>query len=518
MGLCLTSLPQELVINIIANVDDQISLYNLAKCSRLLYDLSLPYLYRNVNVLCGRHNEEIEDMYCQHSALYAFTCQVLQWPQRASFVKSLTLSGHVELVTDSAGLETKCSRPSPHEYAGHDRIRKVIGKLPRFKSRKAWIREIEDDLYTEGLLTILLLFLPNLEHLVTPCFDEIDSPVLSHMLYSTIERSGKLYPCLPLSKLQSLVVPHQSHQTWWDEEANGIREDQLALWLQLPPLKCVFAHMDSETLDIECDSSFSRIRNGVSQATSLQTLAKGSLGVMSISLEGADLQCQDLRTMVYACKALQELKLHWTRGREDITIHYYQYLPGYVDTPSLAAPHLETLALTYAHNPGLEEHWSSGECIVPAWNSLPQYPQLRVLKLGMIFIFGRIHLANAVHEGPDVPPNAHVRLAQTLSNLLPPNIESIHLVRTPGEDLAPILMNIENVLGQKTERFQCLKRIVAEDQFLFHKELLASRELLGSYESQDAVFELHTLARTIDVEFRMMLSEPAYRDEEEGGV
>ena len=103
---------------------------------------------------------------------------------------------------------------------------------------------------------------------------------------------------------------------------------------------------------------------------------------------------------------------------------------------------------------------------------------------------------------------------QILSKLLPPNIETIHLVGTTGEDFAPVLMNIEEVLLQNTERLKYLRYTVMENQFLTYEELLTSRELPSAYNSQDAVFELHMSAHAIDVEFRTMLSEPACKEED----
>ena len=48
MVSALLTLPQELLIKIISRVPDQVSLYKLLQCSRLLYDLALPLLYRQV--------------------------------------------------------------------------------------------------------------------------------------------------------------------------------------------------------------------------------------------------------------------------------------------------------------------------------------------------------------------------------------------------------------------------------------------------------------------------------------
>ena len=76
---------------------------------------------------------------------------------------------------------------------------------------------------------------------------------------------------------------------------------------------------------------------GVRRTKLLRTLSKVSLGLTFISIKGADSLCEDLRKVVYACKALRELKLHWTHGREDVSIHYYQYLIGYADAARLAA-------------------------------------------------------------------------------------------------------------------------------------------------------------------------------------
>lgn len=81
MFISLTSLPPEIVSCVIANIESQPTLCNLARCSRQLYLSTIPHLYRHVTI-----QEETRQGDQQNWQLRNLTSLLIRRPDLAELV------------------------------------------------------------------------------------------------------------------------------------------------------------------------------------------------------------------------------------------------------------------------------------------------------------------------------------------------------------------------------------------------------------------------------------------------
>ena len=490
MANSLVDLPQELLLKIIAHVQDTNSLFKLLQCCHLIYGLTIPQLYHNVEIWQRRH---VNPTFHFHS-LYSFTCQILRSHERASFVQSFTFREVYAYVSSEI-----FDKPFGQVFGEKidENLQKAVCRARFSKTdERGWLRDLQSSNPTDALLAILLPSLPRLKYL-NMAFP-YSHRYYSRMLMSIITRRGRAFPETAFGHLQHVDIPFSDRVG--DHRATGIWPHQLAYLLRVPSLQSVSVHVcddDESELKFEDDAQ----DTGKASWDSERLV---SSNVSSLVLQGFSLHARVLDLAVTMCSNLKSLKLHW--------IYVPGTNPGTANRRLSAIPKaimpvsqtLESLSLTYTSwGAATEEHADSHtdrQCRI----SLVDYPKLRTLTLGMVWIFGLqiFYWSSGLENIP----------CELLTQLLPPAIETLQIERSGVENVAPVLPNIEALLLDKQSgRFQGLKSITLLDK---RPGMVCRGKLQGEYVGPDLPVEVGKFANSIGVDFERIILGSEPEDEE----
>ena len=493
MAFSFLKLPRELKDEIVSHVPDQPSRYNLLRCSRAMYQLVLPHLYRHVKLTeC-------------HVSIYKFTCQILEYHDRARLVRSLifhpyhcqfSLPGLRRIArcncthcncTRGNCTHRNCTQPAVLITEVHESIQRAIRRArDSERHENCWLEDIMYKDSIDGLLAVLLPYLPRLEYLeltLIPIYEYCNS------MLTNVQRHGSgKYPETAFEQLRHVVAPQVGES---DLTFSGISHYQLAHLMRMPTLKSIVGNLNT---------------NSREEFAFMDRREDGSSSVRSLRLEGSWLNRKIMRQTVTACQELRSLEL---KLRENDAFPRVQWDPSYfadlIAAVGPASQRLETLSLTYTHG-YVMERWqrplADSESDRRSRVRLAEFPSLRHVTLSMMFIFGPdIVFTHLWSSQP--PPKGNDKM---LLPCLPPTIETLHLVQCHAEYFLPIWANVEALLWQKKEGlFEKLSLVIVEDGSpVFHRPVRASGALLGTYESEDSALELAKLASSVGVEFRIV--------------
>ena len=477
-------LPPELQIHVISHVLYQSQLYRLSQCSRILHALTLPYLYRDVEIRHSYQSSRVERSTCRlFRVMVDFTELILRKPDRARFVKSFTLSGEV------------CQHAHLIRQKVHDRIKEAIRQSQWSPADgEHQLVQIECGYSMEALIAVLLPSLPHLERLELifhpECLGFI--PFYDRMLVNVIDRRDNL-PETAFGCLQHLIAPTFNHSRYVTADTvtkpgqGGIWPHQLGSFLELPSMRSIEGylrvHDDGTSLP--------------SLGDELDWLEPASSSVTSLVLESYGFDGKVIQSAVIACRSLKKLELRMLYKpslRSDVA--------GLITAITQASQSLETLLLCYGSSENLWDYHirrSTERDTI----SLVNFPNLRKVTIGAFFLFGGWPYQDLqLDEGRLGSEHGEILLQR-----LPAQIESLRVVLCGGEEVVPIFANVEAILWRKREgEFQRLASITVEYSEPLIWNIWRSQSLLGQYDNSkrdriNRTLDLMELASTVDVDF-----------------
>ena len=323
-----------------------------------------------------------------------------------------------------------------------------------------------DIIRIDALLTLLLPLLPRLKHLEVPHLP--NHRFWTRMLDKVASGGGGVFPRSAFGCLQHLFV-------------SRLEPYQLRQFLKMPTMKSIKGCLSIDG-NLAEDEDFRLAQPKSSRVTSL------SLQTDYIEVEST----------VAACSELKELELELV-GLD----HIGDQLAGHSAAAMQASQTLETLSLRYTFRKHIERWIGVSETDV-CRISLTQFPHLRNVTIGICFVFGPKLLLERVEDGSGVGYVAEND--KTLLRCLPPNIETLRVVLEVGEELVPILMNVEALLHQKAEgQFERLVSIVLDYKAPYTHQVFKGQVLRCEY-SGTIPSKLSELATNAGIEFRIICS------------
>ena len=477
----LFNIPLELLRKILSHVQDQTALYQLCQCSRLLHDLTIPYLFRDVEIKHRKESGRYQD--CNlYQTTYDFTVLILREPQRARLVKRFTMSRF-----DCAYSHT------PKELVQTD-IQLFVRRAPWCVAYKpGWLKDILETENLDALLTVLIPLLPRLEHLeigISP-----NGGYWNTMLLEVMTRRGDSLPETALTRLRHLTA-FRLDRSPWDcirqpcIEQSGIWPDQLAHFLRMRSMRSIEGRLciDATRLRINATTI------SIGPSWELASLDHASSAVQSLVLKIHFFDFEDVTSAVAACRDLKELKLELLRP-----FFRLDELAALVAATMQASQSLETLSLTYRW-PKRAEEWLVTDDLDQGRISLTDFPKLRHVTLSIFFIFGARMLVEALRDNHPEPLGDETK---TLSQCLPPHIETLRIVLCEEKEAVPLPQNVEFLLRSKRDgSFPSLRLVTLDYTPLSQDRGLRGQELPGIFATPDVPRQLGRLAADVGAEFQ----------------
>ena len=482
-------LPPELQNHVISLIQDQATLYNLCQCSRVLHNLTIQHLYRDIKIkheersgkggqLAALFGEGAECGFFQ--IVYDITVLILRKPERARLVRSFTLS------------KEACPHSFPSRERIHNRIIVAIRQArwsPADGSRQ--LRDIKRSLSIEALVAVLLPSLPQLERLkltFSPA-TSFSIPYYDRMLVDIVHRCGNL-PETAFEHLKSLMAPSFDHvrfaTTGSHPGQEGIWPHQLLAFLESPSMRsiegclCIYDHR------LPFPSLYDQ----------LDRLEPASSSVVSLVLESYYFDGKVIRVAVIACRALKTLELRLLKK-----LSAASEIADLATAAVQASENLETLSVCYGSNEQTLDsqlrNISSAERYII---SLVGYPRVRNVTLGVFFLFGPSLIMDASRdEGLLRNENG-----ETILRRLPAQIESLRIIVGHGEEKVPIFANMEAILWRKKEgSLQRLMSVIVEYSGLNRRNTDRGQRLVGFNDQDKALLHLKECAKRLDVNFNV---------------
>ena len=473
-------LSTEALTAIVDKIDHQGTLFDLLLCSRLLYRIALPFLYRHVG-LVRRVNLKTRQVLYPNA--YDFACRVLRDPQLAIFVESITIvpSYSTEDLpsygAETESLDSGILRAVAYDWEGGDKHLKAF-------------RKCRD---SETAIAILLPFLPQLRELHLVTGDELEAfpksaciRMMRRMTHTTIFGNP------------SDAFQHLRHVSL-SSRRDVIRQEELMTLYGVSKLQKISASPLIPTYWQE------------QQERAKQRFARiGTSNVKDVSLTGIRLSPQGIVTYLEPCRTIKAIELVWQANPLFQTAHSKAGWIMMNDALLSAIETLESLTMTYSAAISL----IGGQEVkrfLPL-EALPQLHELKFLKLGMAFLFYRSDILVAEHAPWDPSSEEAQTISQTLAAALPRQIEELHFVCHEIEHLIVLFMNIRNLLTAVAQgSFTSLRSIKIENirldltspsQRTQEWDLQDIRHLDSEPETRDLLIELQRRSEELHIAFQ----------------
>ena len=447
----LTTIPREILDAILHHVD-QHSLYSLVRCSQSLHNLGLAHLYRNISLsevpyktdfMTRLHGNRFERSRVTIPRLYDLTCRIVDHPLLACHVRGISIVPHCIYSHEAERIG-----PGIKVFDVDERLHELVRRASSSRRRhKLWMRQIRADRDSDVVLALLIASLPFLQSLSLH-FRHSFNKALRHLV--KIRKDTTVYSLQqqqPLGRLR-----HISHLHPDDCGENCFIEDRadfpMAILLQCPSVERISGQYPWPPYQIS--------RRGYEFPEAMVS----SLKELSLDYHPHDyphVMPWFIPRAIEVSPQLRSLELRLCCHEEiDTTDKIFRALMMVVST-------LETLALEQY---SCYEHGTHGDCharrslkrIFP----LTHFERLTSLKLGTVFIFGvsRMHYwtyRDGVLQTPDLAQLARY-CQDSLSDLLPPNVERLCLRRYEREIPSLLHLNVESLLMSAAASFPRLRR------------------------------------------------------------
>ena len=425
MSATLSTVPLEILSEILENIEQSRSYLDLALTCRHLYNAALPSLYKDVAL---RYRDEEES----YPHLSSFTMHIATHPELAAQVQSFTLH-------EQCGREEEDLCPGVYALGNiPDELKAKAHVLSRTKREaREWIEALKGGYDDDAFLTILLPSLPNLQRMqvVVPTH----YGYFTNMLHRTISRSQKRFPRQPpFPSLRILIAD-------CDLDQGGLLPRLVSSTLRLPTLQKLYCRKIGSYGD-ETDYSLTRLKKGSSKLTHFE-------------LRDSKLNRRDLVNLLrsFSCIKTFVYELGWGYNNTtvcrystrdlDRSLHYLE------DT-------LENLWLDT--NPG-PFYWcdtDNFDTLLPI-HTLANFKVLKHLKVGMFILFGDDYL---FYDGASLD-NTEEHYTETdgvsLAEILPYSLETIYVAHTNGR-VRGLTRAFARLLRRKESAVPNLKRIAYE--------------------------------------------------------
>ena len=407
-----SSIPHETIICIIRFLD-QPSLLNLITSCRFLYHLALPSLYRHIRFI--NFSEVLWNPTSPiYRGIYKFTCRVLSNESLAASVRSVSIEyeGH------------KGGRRIPFQPSSDfvdENAKQAVERICCIDEyAQSWLTEIQKRHNSEATIAILLPYLPNLKHLDIGLDSKL-SPYCNAVLQSISKPHFQLPPTA-FRNLNSITVQTCLERSVTDYET-------MAPLFAIPAIQSLVFNTEKKRSRTDATlTPFPRLRSHVEP---------GSSSVADISLLNSMMSFSHVEDFVRAGRHLRSLSISWqVEALYSADVKFQDFDPALL--PS--APSLEKLVTYY----GMPIKDRLRRRRTSRLQSLTSFNSLKVLKIGMAFIFGiqddlfsEFTFTDPLLSLSDIP-----HFNDNLTQTIPPNLQILHVVQHENECLALLFSNI----------------------------------------------------------------------------
>ena len=474
-----TTLPHEILLSIIESIDKPSATLNLICCSRFFFHLALPHLYHHISTLTPHRSASLndEEFYNESSEslkrLYDFTCRIIESPKLALHVRAFQIDASfhyyqslgdllapaLDITSSLRNAATIADRPHPNQRTWGDDI---------------WLGHNGD-----ALLALLLPKLLRLESLdiVFPCSANRCKRMLRAVVH--VQKVDLRLPSAAFGCLNEVVGYPLTTQA-----RLGFTWEQVTLLLQVPSLRSIrgdfkiphYAHAHAH-----------RPTWVTASETTTSLLPEQMSNVKIINLTMQRNHPETWPVMLSACTTLESHSIEWAYqdfGRKYDFVED-QSLKDLDRATHFVAKSLESLSLVHQDNITNTETRNEGYICF-----FTDFPRLKDLRLGMIFVFGPdlvLGIPTAGDLDDFTAPSVYLlkkkpTIVHHLSSALRPNIETLRLVTIDSDSgrRVPLYANIEDVIRKARNEFPFLRSIIVEcaltDPF---PTPLATEEFLG---------------------------------------
>ena len=420
---------------------DRRSVLSMLRTSRSLYEATLARLYRNV-VLSETHHVQIPSSQrpqSRHSGwigiihrLSQFCVRLLRYPSLLAIVNEITV------LPPSEGLSGLVDTPASHLSA---EVRELITGVKREATRRWLHGYLKKSPNSEILLALLLPRLANLKKL-----NMFPRQVFLYYMQPQISRdSSALNSMTPFARLQKFTTP--SSQTG---DSAGLGDEALALLLQIPSLRSI-------SVPLSASSSDDRLRGLITERT--------FTNVMIITFRISRLLPRLFGSVIALAPNLRSLSLEWS----SVNVSNDAFLGDQLSPVLIAlSGTLEILSVCHDRLPGRITSKDIGlnRGKPGPLANLVSCLQLKSIHLSMPFLFGLtrdilfcpMELDQIAHRDMlDLTTLQH--WSPYLTSLLPGSIQHVSLVRHDSEKFAALVLNVEELVAVRVERFPRLMSI-----------------------------------------------------------
>ena len=447
--------PAEIMMKILESLD-QGTLFNVAMCSRSFYQTAFPFLYRHVVF----KNSNPTGRRPHFPGIYNFACQVLSDPDVAGLVKSISIeettlpvvsqSAAAPMVSMNSNVLGALNGVCSDGHKGGINAGKIL----------SWLTSIYESPDSEATFAAVLPYLPHLERLEV-VIDPFTTQFSNWVLRLADTPLARL-PCAGFKNLKyisndiSLIDlcdrsdPHTAPWVNWKE---------IAHFFGIAGVQKLEFNMETFRANAQSDLDAKVNEPGLSSIDSLSFRNVPVSFSYTDTFLGPNLHVKEL-------KILWDLQsTPWAGGPSTSGFDFALY-PG--------ASELESFTTYYTHttrNGFYTVSMSSLRC-------LSKFSNLKDLKIGMGLIFGFVDRMFNKAKGFDYKSLGTYAHRGILQRMLPPNLETLHVIKYTDEVVALLHDNILALMSAKAHgEFMSLESITVTTRMgrEDHKDWMYSR-------------------------------------------
>lgn len=439
----LDALPLDLIDCIVASIESQSTLCNLARCSRQLYFCTIRHLYRHVTILeksppRGEENREQPD-----GRLRKFTSLLIRKLDLAALVRTFTFCSQrpdeFEDFYDSEGPREpeRSEEQILPNFVEVDQAFKTVVEASSSSNQEEieWLRKLSHPHEGDHDL-ILALLLPTLLNVRQVALD-LKFDGCTYQLEEMVRRAVRRERPFDIQRpFEALKVFQYSHVTFNEGGLSFI-----ASLLKLPAIQEISADIGTPSDNFDEDGFVCK---------NLIDLETSSSPLTTLDLVGSR---SDVGHILRAPKALKNLLYKVCPPDSNILSNIRHGLKAQEN-------YLEILGLDYDHE--YEDHYLSDSISVEPMPSFQSFKNLKVFKTSVRFL-----------ETTENGTGRH-----RLSNIFPPSLETLHLtcVLVLRDNILvnmdSVLHAVEYLLSQKSlQQTPSLKKLILEETGVFNRSV-----------------------------------------------
>ena len=477
-----TTMPAEIVSEILGHISKKSDLIILLCVASFFKAHVLRFLYHNISIesLPGQPDQAASDFKCLQR-LYSLTSLLMrpENQEKASLVRAFSFEAYMD---GKLKKEEQLPPSQVDEILANAIHRGTIfpADSPIYAAQGP-AYAFEDPSCADYILALLL---PHLSRLLSlRLVFHKNSRFCGRMLHIVTHLPGRLFPRTAFQSLETVIGDPgrflTSRPLW----------DNFNMFLHMPSVVAVLGHQQRFRTNAQI----------LHEVESFATLAPSSSRVRTLVLAGTKRQARELVELVRACAALTTLALGF--GNPGYYTDPWELL-DLTDAPVAAKSTLKSLMLGYRESVGWEQYFIERDVSFSRhFTSFASFAALKVLKLGMVFVFDYQPLFDRRFETPlDMARALGPDIEHRLARIMPLQLEHLGIRRHEEERHLPLLRNVEHVLSQRG-RFAGLKTIIVENMFNGGRWALACHELMEPSSHLNAGLELRKRAAEIGIWF-----------------